>query len=89
MLIFQRDKGASHASDEPVPGALQESGAGNPEGGEQASLSRVPQVVHEKAGRAVSHIPGPRRREEVSLQRLWEEIQGEHASHSPHEKSYR
>ena len=90
MRILQPDdKRESHASNAPIPRALQESGAGKPEGGQQASVSRVPKVIHEKQRREVSHITSPHRRQEIPLQHLWEEIQGEHTSHSPHEKSYR
>ena len=90
MRILQPDdKREGHASNAPIPRALQESGAGKPEGGQQTSVSRVLKVIHEKQRREVSHISSPCRRQEIPLQHLWEKIQGEHTSHSPHEKSYR
>ena len=89
MRVLQPDdKRESHASNAPIPGALQTSGVGKPEGGQQASLSRLLKVIHEKQRCEVSHISSPCWRQEIPLQHLREKIQGEHTSHSPHEKSY-
>ena len=76
-VLWRIDKGKSHASNAPIPRALQEPRVGKPEGGQQTPVPCVSQAVHKEQRRQVSHFESPHWRPEVSLQYLREKIQGE------------